>query len=254
MNFEWFWIIVILLNASATITLWQRAARRPEKLKKKFRKLVWQSKPITPKHEPPPPVREDTYGLGKGWAQFFSDFKDFANVVNWWLAHPDLNPNNPWRLQELPKSELSALAMFSPAYGRRYAIFHNQARVGEIEIKPDPYYSAEKPQVTAHVEVEWARLFGSSKIRDFLTEIAYYISEPRERLAYLETNRIIDLALMDVLWETQEISQFGMDNEPGYGSIEVQFSGLATYYLDRRQGFRREKVEQHTERTKQAPR
>jgi uncharacterized membrane protein YfcA len=45
--------IVVLLNAVATINLWQRAARRPEKPKKKFRNSLWESKPITPKHEPP---------------------------------------------------------------------------------------------------------------------------------------------------------------------------------------------------------
>jgi hypothetical protein len=256
MNYEWLWVAVILLNASATITLWQRAARRPEKLKKKFRNLLWRSKPITPKHERPTPLREDEWGLhkGKGWDQFFSDFGDFANVVNSWLADPEFNQNNPWRLQELPKLELSALWYGDgPTFGRRYAVFHNQVRVGEIEIKPDWNYSPQNPEVTVHVEIHWARLLGG-RIRDFLTEIAYRVTEYRQGTpAYFETNRQIDLAFMDVLWETQEISEFGMDNEPGYGSIEVQFNGLATYYLDERPRFR-EKAKQHTGRTKQASR
>jgi hypothetical protein len=51
--------------------------------------------------------------------QFFSDFEDFANVVNWWLADPDVHPDNPWRLQELPKSELLKLGDPEyPTYGR----------------------------------------------------------------------------------------------------------------------------------------
>ena len=47
--------------------------------------------------------------------QFFSDFDDFAKVVNSWLADPDAYPHGkPWRLQELPKSELLALGYFGP--------------------------------------------------------------------------------------------------------------------------------------------
>jgi hypothetical protein len=229
MNFEWFWIIIIFLNALATIMLWERAARRPEKLKKKFRKLLWDSKPITPKHQRPPPLRGDEYGVVKGWAQFFSDFENFADDVNSELADPGIY--SPWRLQELPKSELSALAMSAPAYGRRYDVFHNQVRVGEIEIKPHYNYSPEKPEVTVHVTLGWARAL--EQIHDFLTTIASHVSEYQPGTpAYFETNRRIDLALMDVLWETQEISRFGMHNDPGYGSIEVQFNGWATYYLN----------------------
>src|SRR5262249_41453623 len=105
--------IIVLVNLGLTIKLWRRAARGPEKLKRKFRNRLW-SVPITPKHEPPPP-------LEKGNAaelQFFSDFEDFANVVNAWQERYYY----PWRLQELPKSG-----------GRTYAVFHNEARLGEIK-------------------------------------------------------------------------------------------------------------------------
>jgi hypothetical protein len=61
MTFESVLTIIILVNAMATITLWQRAARRPEKLKKSFRNRLWKGKPITPKHEPPPPRRRPRY-------------------------------------------------------------------------------------------------------------------------------------------------------------------------------------------------
>ena len=95
--------IAVLLNAGATITLWQRAARRPEKLKKKFLNRLWKGKPITPKHEPPPPLKKDAYGVGKEQLQFFSDFEDFAEVVNWWLAGPYLYPLRPLALARIPK-------------------------------------------------------------------------------------------------------------------------------------------------------
>jgi hypothetical protein len=127
--------IVVFLNAMATIGLWQTAARRPEKLKKKFLKRVWNSKPITPKHQPPPPLKKG-YAVGDAELQFFSDFEDFANVINGSLADPNIyHHGNPWRLQELPNAELSLWASGGgPAYGRTYAVFHNQARVGEIEV------------------------------------------------------------------------------------------------------------------------
>src|SRR5262245_45213476 len=67
-------------------------------------------------------------------------------------------------------------------------------------------------------------------------------------LEYLQINQLIDLALLGVLWETQEISEFGMENEPGYGEIEVQFSGLARSYIDSRQYLRNQaaKAKQQT--------
>jgi len=234
-----FLIIIVILNIAATIALWRRAARRPEKLKKKFLNLLWRSKPITPKHQPPPLLKKGAWGVGNEQLQFFSDFEDFANIVNWWLADPHVHQNGPWRLQELPKSELLALGLDSPTYGRRYAVFHNQVRLGEIEVKPDWKYSIQNPRVTVHVELDWVRLLAAGTIRGFLTDIALHISEYHPgTLEYLQTNQQIDLATMDVLWETQEISEFGLENEPGYGRIEVQLNGLASFYLDRRQAFR----------------
>jgi hypothetical protein len=91
--------------------------------------------------------------------QFFSDFEDFATVVNWWLADPDIHPSGPWRLQELPESELSNLGgEYQPTYGRRYAVFHNQVRIGLIELRPWWDYSTESPHVIAHIELDWVRL------------------------------------------------------------------------------------------------
>ena len=230
--------IIVLLNVVATIALWRRAARRPEKLKKKFRNLLWHSQPITPKHQPPPPLKKGKWGVDEEEIQFFSDFEDFANVVNWWLA--DEHNQRPWRLQELPESRLLSLGdPDSPTYGRTYAVFHNQARLGKIEIRWDSEYSTANPRVTVHIELDWVRLLPFGTIRSFLVDIALHISKYRSgTVEYVETNQEIDLALTDVLWETQEISEFGTENEPGYGRIEVQLSGLASYYLWRRQWLR----------------
>jgi hypothetical protein len=235
--------IVVFLNAIATITLWQRAARRPEKLKRKFRNRLWNSNPITPKHQPPP--REvktpGLFGRKEEWMQFFSDFEDFGDVVNSWLADPDVHPHNsPWRLQELPEHELSKLWRGNgPIYGRTYAVFHNQVRVGEIEIKPDWRYSTESPRVEVFIELDWVRLLALGTIRSLLTVIAMHISEYRPgTVEYVQTNQAIDLAMMEVLWRTQEISRFGMDDEPSHGEIAVELEGEASFYLRRREWVR----------------
>jgi hypothetical protein len=224
--------IIVFFNAMATITLWRTAARRPEKLKKKFLNRLWRSKPITPKHEPPPPLEAGM--CVRNPEQFSSDFEDFANVINWHLVDWA-----PWRLQELPTSELSELAQGGPAYGRRYAVFYNQARVGEIELKPDYRYSTETPDVTIHIELNWVRLLPFETIRSFLTHIAVNtFGYQRGTPEYFQTNEEIDLAMMDVLWKTQEISRSGMENEPSHGELEVQLEGLASFYLESRQALR----------------
>lgn len=166
--------------------------------------------------------------------QFFSDFKNFSNVVNEWLADPSVRPpeGSPWRLQDLPETELLNLwGGGGPTYGRCYAVFHNQIRLGKIEIEPDASYSTENPCVTVHIELDWVRLLAAGTIRSFLIDIATHVSEYRPgSLEYLQTNQHIDRALTGVLWETQEISQYEL--EPGYGQAELELSGLASFYIE----------------------
>src|SRR5262249_31828949 len=99
MTFETLVYIIVLVNLTLTIELWRRAARRPEKLKRKFLNQLWRTKPIMPKHQPAPPLER---GVKKDPAKFSSDFEDFANVINCYLID-----RAPWRLQELPTIELS---------------------------------------------------------------------------------------------------------------------------------------------------
>jgi hypothetical protein len=264
MTFEILTIIVII-NAVATIELWRRAARRPKKLRRKFRNRLLHSEPITPKHEPPPPPKETAVGITQeAQLQFFSDFEDFANVVNSWLADSsDIHHWSlafAWRLQELPKSEITRIgAQWSPNYGRRYGVFHNQVRVGEIQLLPSSGYSAESPRVLALIELDWARLMSVATIEYFLVGIATHITESNPgTLEQLQTRREIALAMMGVLWETQEISKYENDDYrlfirpealaemealrertiQGYGHLELRLIGSATFYLDRRQYLR----------------
>jgi hypothetical protein len=88
MIFETLLTVVVLVNAIATVTLWQEAVRRPEKVRKKFLKSLLDDGPITPKHQPPPPLEKIStsgwgiYGHEETLPQFFDDYKDFAATVN----------------------------------------------------------------------------------------------------------------------------------------------------------------------------
>jgi hypothetical protein len=44
-------VVIVMFNVIATITLWLTAARRPEKLKKKFFAALVANKPIVPRVE-----------------------------------------------------------------------------------------------------------------------------------------------------------------------------------------------------------
>jgi len=79
--------IIVFLNVMATIALWRQAARKPEKLNKKFRNALLHSAPITPNHQPPNKIGESAPSLVRLQdLLFFDDFRDFGDVVNCWLG------------------------------------------------------------------------------------------------------------------------------------------------------------------------
>jgi hypothetical protein len=107
-------IIVVALNASATITLWREAVRRPARPTKKFFKELIHDDPIVPKHGRPKKWTFDDDAYIAKYAQtsigavhraqraFFHDFADFADVINSWFGWMD----ERWRLEELADNEL----------------------------------------------------------------------------------------------------------------------------------------------------
>src|SRR5262249_37689349 len=102
-------------------------------LKKKFEKQLYESKPITPIHNPPKTPDGDKYGRAReSERRFFTDFNEFADVLNWWLADTE----SRWRLQELPDVERRLNVPFDagPMPGRCYALFFNQVKSGRLEI------------------------------------------------------------------------------------------------------------------------
>ena len=40
-------------------------------------------------------------------------------------------------------------------------MFHNQVRLGELEVAADWNYSTENPRVVVHVNLNWVRLLGN---------------------------------------------------------------------------------------------
>ena len=96
-------VFIVLANVVVTLSLLQamgRKANKPPGLNKKAAKLPWDSEPIKPKHEPPSPDAPFARIALDDHPRFFADFKEFADVVNWWLEEPFVQ--SCWRLQGLP--------------------------------------------------------------------------------------------------------------------------------------------------------
>jgi hypothetical protein len=78
-------IALVILNVMAVVSLWRAAARRPARPKKQFIAALLHSDPIVPKHRRPKDSGEGFSSLVSDQdRQFFKDFDDFADVVNWW--------------------------------------------------------------------------------------------------------------------------------------------------------------------------
>jgi hypothetical protein len=241
MTFDAVITIVVILTAMATVTLWREAARLAPKPKKKFLTALLHSEPITPKHEPPNTVsgENDFPSLVTNEDRlFFGDFADFAAVVNWWLA--DEHVGSPWRIEELSNTNLRlGFTSDMPQFGRRYTIYHNQARLGTLEVSPDATYNTKEPNVVAEAELDSVRLLGFNTVQTFLSSIALHVSNPDPKSQeYFRTRQDIDRALTQVIWRTLEVSEFGMDGED-WGRLELSLHGSASWYLARRDALRK---------------
>ena len=182
-------MIIIALNALATINLWREAARRPARPSEKFVKALLRSEPIVPKHGTPTrwTYEDDAYvakyertSFGKmirARRLFFYDFADFAVIVNSWFE----KSGDRWRLQELADNELRTDEP-PPRFGRRYSIFYNQTDLGVIEMqngldKHGDDYSEEHPVVWAEIQLHSVRLLELMAIKGLLQGIATHISD-----------------------------------------------------------------------------
>jgi hypothetical protein len=230
--------IIVVINAIVTLTLWVKAANRPigpPRLNKKAATALWRSDPIIPRHDPPK-------APGGAWAsdedrRFFAEFSEFANVVNRWLA--DEFVASRFRLQDLPEGyvSLGVDQSFGPTYGRCFAIYFNQTRVGRLEIRPGYNYTDALTEVYTNVEIDWARFFGFPALVGFLSTIAQYLTtgDPNND-DYRNAQSSINSALLMTLWENYRVSEFDdvVDRTDDWGEVSLRFQGTASYYMDRK--------------------
>jgi hypothetical protein len=86
------------------------------------------------------------------------------------------------------------------------------------------------------------RLIAFDTIRGFLDVIALHACDANVVTAeYVETRVCIDRALTRALWQTQHIMQSDLDGTD-YGELELRLEGSAAWYLERREGLRRQQA------------
>jgi hypothetical protein len=226
---EWQWTIFAQVVIVALIVLFNRTNPKRSKPKKNFwSKLQWDP-PITPQHARP--LATNGYKKDK---QFFEDFRYFGDVLNWMCS--DEHVGNRWRVQERDDTHLSISPAIwdGPLYGRRYELYFGSVSVGKLEIE-DGYEVA----LTVWIEIQNARLFSYSQIRDFLDVVIAHVGNK------VENYRAAEVALLEVVWDGQRIqSVANTDDLVDWGELTVSFSGNAEFYFSRRdceafQGIRR---------------
>jgi hypothetical protein len=122
-------------------------------------------------------------------------------VVNWWFA--DEYVGSRFRLQDLPDSDVRLNIAFDsgPVFGRCFAVYYNQTRIGRLEIHPNYKYTTETPQVYTSVQIDWSRLLGYRTITEFLDVIASHVTNPSPKCdEYVSARQSIQAALTERLW------------------------------------------------------
>jgi hypothetical protein len=230
MSSEWQWIfaIIVLISLSVLVTRTNPKSGRPKK--KVYQQLV-SGKPISPKHQRPP-IIGDEYGLADDADRlFFSDFFEFGDVMNWWLA--DQHVGSRWRIQELPKTELSIDFRDSPEFGRTYEIFCGPIKLGCMEISASSRYERTK-KVQASIELEWVRLLSWDNLTSFLSAVATHVNSADDFNNFANIQGSMSRCLWDSLVVRDQ--DLGLD----WGSLEVTLQGMADFYFSRKdsKGFR----------------
>jgi hypothetical protein len=232
-------IIIVVINAALTISLWRkvtgRVNRRP-KLNKKAANALWRNNPIVPKHDPPKAAGGELSSLARDVdRRFFADFKDFADVLNGWLAEEFIASR--FRLQDLPAGDRSINVDFSdgPRLGRSFAIFHNQTHVGTLEIAPAYKYTTDNPSVLTNIQIDWARLLGFDELTGFLDAIAsHVVSGNYQSDESRDARQIVLHGLARTLWDNYRVSQYDHTDDERWGELNLSFRGTSSFYFDRR--------------------
>jgi hypothetical protein len=240
MSYE-FLATIVVINAFVTFALWRQVSRKatnPAGLNKKAAKALWGSAPIVPRHNPPTAPGGQFSGLaGQEDRLFFTDFREFADIVNRWLA--DDFTHSRFRLQDLPDGDLRLNVDFDngPSLGRCFALYYNQTRVGRLEISPGYPYTTETPLVYTSIEIDWAQFYGFDELTEFLGAIALHVtSNDPKRAENLAARQAIMAALTQTLWGEYRISQYdrAVGDVEDWGELNVRFQGVAEFYIRRK--------------------
>ena len=134
---------------------------------------------MEPKHQPP----ELSHGLNK---EMFHDFIAFSDKLNELLLW------GGWRIQEEPTG----------VGVRNYSVLYNGLKVGHLNLgvwSKTPYRAA-KSEISADIEIEYARLFYYGNLRRFLMTTGALLSG--DTLASWDrTKEEIDYTLTSHLWD-----------------------------------------------------
>ena len=237
MSYEWL-PIVVAVNALCTYALWRRGSTKLDGrpvLNKKAADALWRSEPIVPKHDPPRVAGGEFKSMATDIDKaFFAGFREFADVLNGWLESEHVASR--FRLQDLPAADLSLNTDFShgPALGRCFAIYHNQTRVGRLEISPGGFsYDAKSPEVHTSLEINQVRFFDYTELTELLLILVWHLTsgEP-EKADFKDARSGINTALTRTLWGAYRISEF--DQADDWGELSFNFSGNASSYVRRR--------------------
>ena len=143
---------------------------------------------------------------------------------------------------KFPDTELNLRFSDTPTFGRRYSILPQSGPLGTLEVFPGHPYSAETPNVRTEIELNWVRLLTFNTIGGFLADIALHVCDMQDIKEDSKSRATIDYALTRVLWQTQQISEFGMEGED-YGELELQLNGSAVWYFERKQALRKQRAQ-----------
>lgn len=73
---------------------------------------------------------------------------------------------------------------------------------------------------------------------EFLWVIAQHVTSPsQDSKEYFQTRASIENALLKVLWQVQQISEFNIEGQD-YGELELRLDGTPVWYFQRRQALR----------------
>jgi hypothetical protein len=226
MTLDWPISILVVVNLLALGVLFRRTNPKRGRPKKKFYWDLVRGPAITPTHSRPEPINELRWGLSEADRQFFDDFYDFGDVVNWWFAE-DYNQSR-WRLQELKDTELKIGNYDSPSYGRRYEVFCGPTKLGTLEIRAAYKYNVSETNVNASIELQWVRLLGFDTLAEFLGGVATHIDSSEE------SGKRIHAEITRSLWNSLDITPDDYDGLLDWGELEITLTGNAQFYFDRK--------------------